>query len=814
MIIRSLTCEYQSEALGIDKPNPVIGWKLASDKNGARQTAYRVAVFGENGEPEWDSGKVDSDRQSAIAITPEKKLRPMSEYSFTVTVWDEDGVPCPPASSRFVTGFFKAHEWRADWLRIWHYGCVGFFRREFAIDSVASVRRAYAFIGAFGDKGNSCVAYLNGRKIGDYACFPGACEYFAAQYACYDVTDMLKDGANAVGLALARTASIIIRIIYEDGSDEFVDCRRDEWKAKAGGGYSLGYAESMQHGKFEEYDARAAFKGWAEAGFDDSDWEPAGEKAPTIDLAPLFLRQQSCPAIVAESFGPVNITLRDGVYVADFGSNLAGYVSASMRGKAGETAEIRYAEKLDESGAPVFDSWRGAYNRYTFAENGAAEYTPSFTYTGFRYAAVYGCSCEPKLTARAIRSDVESGSRFGCSDGEINAIYAAARKSFLSNLVNIPTDCPERERRGWTADAYAVCEAECVNFGVRNFYAQWLESLRDCQRGNGWIPVELPLSTDDCIDLNWPAAAVLIPYALYRQYGDERLVKRMMPTMKAWVSLLEELCDDDFTLSERYLSYKDWIAEDPASPRFLATAYFYRCADLLAKLSDAVGDADAARYSALASSVRDALSRRFLTVTSDGAFYDNGSQSSNAHALRFGVCPEELRGAVTASLVADIERRGTLTCGFMGAACVLEALSQNGRSDVAFKLVKNRNRGGWLYLLNECGATTFPEHFNGGGSQNHAFLGAAPALWVYNRLVGISPELPGYKKARIEPYVPDGVEHAEATVDTLYGEIAAAWKNAPDGVTLEVALPPNVTATVVFGGETREIGSGRYVFKA
>ena len=814
MIIRSLTCEYQNETLGVDNPNPVIGWKLASGENGARQTAYQVAVFGENGESVWDSGKVPSDRQFGIEIAPEKKLRPMSEYSFTVTVWDENGVPSPPASSRFVTGFFKAHEWRGDWLRIWHYGGVYFYRNEFTTERFASIRRAYAFIGAFGDKGNSCVAYLNGQKIGDYACFPGASEYFVAQYACYDVTDMLKEGANAVGLMLARTASIVIRIIYEDGSDAFFDCRRDEWKMKTGGGYSLGYAESMQHGNFEEYDARDALKGWSEPGFDDSDWDPAGEKAPMIDIAPLFLRLQSCPAKLAESIEPVAVFPCEGGYIADFGTNLAGYVSASMIGKAGVTAEIRYAEKLDDYGTPVFDTWRGAYNKYTFASDGVEEYTPSFTYTGFRYAAVYGCSAEPKITARAIRSDVACGSRFGCSDEEINAVYAAARKSFLSNLINIPTDCPERERRGWTADAYAVCEAECVSFDVHNFYAQWLESLRDCQRGNGWIPVELPLSTDDCIDLNWPAAAVLIPHTFYRQYGDERLVRRMMPTMKAWVSLLEELCDDDYTLSERYLSYKDWIAKEPASPRFLAKAYFFRCTDLLAMLSDAVGDADAARYAALAESIRGALNREYLTHTADGAFYDNGSQSSNAHALCFGLCPDGLRESVAASLAADIERKRTSTCGFMGTACILEALSRNGRSDVAFKLIKNRNQGGWLYLIDECGATTFPEHFNGGGSQNHAFLGAAPALWVYKRLAGISPELPGYKKTRIEPFIPDGVEHAEATVDTMYGEIAAAWKKTPEGTTLDVVLPPNVTATVVFGGETREIGSGRYAFKA
>ena len=810
----SLTCEYQTEPLGVDKANPVIGWKLSSDENGARQTAYRISVFDENGENVWDSGKVTSDRQFGIAIDPQKKLIPMSEYAFTVTVWDENGIPSRAVSSRFLTGFFKAHQWRGDWMRIWHYGKAHFYRHEFTLSDVGAIRSAYAFIGAFGDKGNSCVPFINGRRVGDLVCFPGASEYFTAQYVCCDVKPLLKEGANAVGMILAATASMILKIKYNDGTEVYIDSIREEWKTKTGGGYTLGYGESMQHGKYEEYDARDAFTGWAEAGFDDSDWDQAGEREPTIDLSPLFLRRQSVPAKNAAVISPVKITPIKGGYLADFGTNLAGFVSLLIKGKTGKTAEIRYSEKLDESGSPVFDGWRGAYNKYTFASDGAEEYVPLFMYTGFRYVAVYGCGHEPELTAHCIHSDVVNASRFACSDAEINAICETARKSFLSNLISIPTDCPERERRGWTADAYAVCEAECVCFDVHSFYADWLESMRECQRGNGWIPVELPLSTDDCIDVNWPAGSVFIPFTLFMQYGDERLVKRCLPMMKSWIALLQELCDDDYTISERYLSYKDWIAAEPASPCFLATAYFFRCADLLAKLAGAVGDADAERYSALAKKIRESINSRYLISDGTNAYYDNGSQSADAHALFFGICPDEYRPAVTASLVADVERKRTSTCGFMGTACLLEALSQNGRSDIAYNLLKNRNQGGWLYLINECGATTFPEHFNGGGSQNHAFLGSAPALWARKHLVGISPELPGYKKVRVEPFVPESADHAGATIDTLFGEIAAEWKKTPDGITLEVTLPPNVTGIVVFSGKTHEIDSGTYSFKA
>ena len=241
----SLTCEYQNCAPGIDNPDPLIGWKLDADGNGARQTAYRVTVSDERGETLYDSGKIISDRQFGIQTAPKKKLTPMCEYSFTVTVWDENDVPSPAVSSYFLTGFFKAHQWRGDWFRVWNYGSVHFYRREFTLVNVARIRYAYAFIGAFGDKGNSCVPFINGRRISDLACFPGASEYFSAQYVCCDVKELLKEGENAVGLMLARTASIIIKVKYQDGTEVFIDCRRDEWKTKTGGGYTLGYAESM-----------------------------------------------------------------------------------------------------------------------------------------------------------------------------------------------------------------------------------------------------------------------------------------------------------------------------------------------------------------------------------------------------------------------------------------------------------------------------------------------------------------------------------------------------------------------------------------
>lgn len=812
-----LICEYQKEAKGVHRQNAAFGWKMTADRQGAAQTAYRIQVTDEQSVTVWDSGKVASRRQYGIEMDGKIPMRPMSEYTFRVMVWDEKDEPSPWVASRFVTGVFRVHQWTGQWFRIWHPGTVHFYRHVFTVAD-KPIRYAYVYVASLGDKANSHVAYLNGHRLGNGILFPGAAEYFRALYTCIDVTDLLRSGDNAIGLVITKTSSLVMKIAYEDGETQYAATARDTWSCAVQGPYRLGYEELMQHGKYEEYDARKEWGDWTLPEFDDSEWE-RGQHTLTIDLGPLFMQPQYCQAKAQAHHAPVRILRHEDRWFVDFGVNMAGFVFLRLQGTPGRTVEIKFAEKCNERGdGGVFAHWRHPYLKYTFATDGVEEYTPSFMYTGFRYVEIYGYDGDitaDSITAVSIHSDVLNGSHFSCSDPMLERLSEVARRSFLSNMVNIPTDCPERERRGWTADAYAVCEAECVNFDALTFYRQWLESMRDCQRGNGWIPVELPLNSDDCIDVNWPAAAVLIPYELYTQYGDRTLIEEFYPMMCRWVALLENICDEEYTLCDAFMSYKDWISEEPASSGFLAMAYFYRCADLLARTAVILKHAeDAGRYEKLAQNIRDSIQNRYLHVNGDAVWYDTGSQSANAHALYFGICPAEMRGAVTDDLVRNIREKGTSTTGFMGTMCLMQALSQNGRSDIAYDLLNNRNRGGWIWLLEQCNATTFPEHYNGKGSQNHAFLGSSPGLWIYKYLVGISPAAPGYEQVCIAPYIPADMDWAAATVDTLYGPVSAAWRKTADGCTLTVSLPPNVSGTVEWNGQEISVRSGNYTFES
>lgn len=817
IVKNSLTCEYQHHAMGVHTYDPVIGWTLDADQHPCFQTAYQIVVCDIHGAVLFDTGKVCSSNQYGIELHLKGLLQPMTKYLFKARVWDQDDRCSEWEDSWFLTGFFKMRQWCADWFKISNcFGKIELFRKEFTVEHTDEIQDAFLFFAARGEKMNSCAIYLNGQRAGNSVNFPGATEYFRAFYSCVDVRSMLNEGKNALAFVATEITSLILKIVYKSGETKQICTEYEEWKYIQNGPYTqIGYEVPMCRGKFEIYDARNACPGWTMPDFDDSAWSPYGEKKPVISWGPLFLEPQYCTTQIQKSYKPVNIIRHQDCWFVDFGKNMSGFISFRLKGKPGQTIEIKYAEKRKDNHTRAdITGWFPCFLKYTFASDDYEEYTPVFMHTGFRCVEIYGFDGEideNSIQAHFIYSDVLNQSHFTCSDQTVNLIHTVARRSFLSNLVNIPTDCPERERRGWTADAFAVCEAECVNFNMHTFLDQWFKSMRDCQRGNGWIPIELPLSTGDSVDINWPVACVLMSYDLYEQYADRRFLRQYYEMCDRFVQLLLQICDDDYSICDTYLSFKDWLAIEPATSGFIGMAYFFRCADLMSRLAAILEQQEQAVYYAnIADRIRSQINAKYLHLTENGAYYDNGSQSAQAHALFLEICPEQHRAAVAQALTDNIQAKNASTSGFMGTMCLLQALSQNGKDDVAYALLMNRNLGGWIYLLEHCDATTFPENYDGSSSQNHAFLGSAPGLWLYKYLVGISPALPGYKKIRIRPYIPDALSYANAQIETLYGLVSASWEKTGDGIRLTVSVPANTTATVEYNGQTRELLSGQH----
>ncbi len=815
VFIKNLKCENKILALGVDRVCPQFSWVLGSDTNGAYQTAYQITVFDEQGAEIYNSNKVKSDKQFGITADLKDVIKPYSRYDFSVCVWDEHD-QSTTKSSYFVTGVFKAGQWKGDWFKIWYnFGKVGYTRKEFDL-LAQDIEYAYCYIGAVGDKVNSIVPYLNGKKIGECSNFPGATEYFRAFYTCVDVKDLLLAGKNTLGFLVSTAGSIVLKIKYKSGETQFVCSTKNDWKFNDNGAYALGFDNPMYKGKVEKFDRRKHFEGFCENGFDDSAWGYYHDPFGVISFGPLFIENQYVVAKQYETYKPVAIKKFDDCIQIDFGTNHSGILEYSLKGTPGQKITIKYGEKIyKDSGRIVPGEQFPPYCEYTFATDELEHHRTDFLMIGFRYIEIYGYDGEISVDdfcTHFVHTELDSTSQFVCDDQELNNINKVARQGFLSNLVNIPTDCPERERRGWTADAFAVAEAEILNFDMLNFYYQWFKSYNDCQRKNGWIQVELPRSTDDSVDLNWPMSSVFIPYEVLTKYGDIRFCSDTYEIAKGYVDLLLNLCDEDYVLSTSFYSYKDWVAPEKATPAFISAVYFYRAVWCFAKITETLGKKDADKYFDIAEKIKQNTNKTFLHIQEDSVYYDNNTQSALVHAVGFDICPDELKLAVVDSLVENIKTKDANTTGFMGTALILKVLSDYGRQDVAFGLIKNRNMGGWLWLINECDATTFPENYNGGGSQNHAFLGSAPAVWFYKYLCGIKPIENGYKCFEISPYLPETINYINDTLQTVCGDIKVEIKREKE-IVFNIQVPVNTTAVLNFNGKTISLVSGKHNIK-
>lgn len=837
-----LRCEYCTNPIGVDQQNPRFSYVISTSQKSYLQSKYRIQLATEpeyilNDKPDmWDSGFVESSEQSGIAYQG-KKLQPFTKYYWRVIVENNKGeVSAPSEISWFVTGIFKLHQWKADHFRPYNKPFL-YTRHEFVIPENKKLKEAFIFIASQGSKKNAVSARLNGQQIGDDVQMPGPCEHYRMLYRGYDVTNLLNSGRNAIAILHTLTMSAIMRIVFDDLTDMYVKTDYNSWKTTNDGPYiPLEHYKGMDEGKAEEYDARKELTGWDMPGYDDSDWHSPFTEMWGIVWGPIVIKYQYVGCKVYEKIKPKTITkLENGDYFVDFGVNSSCYPVLKAQGKRGTTVEIILEELPNEDKTGLFHhSYPVPYVKYTFKGEGTEVYEPKFMHTSARYAIVKGFDqelTEDNISLYYIHSEVCNDSHFSCSNDDLNRIQSCAKRAFESNLIHIPTDCPGRERRGWTGDSFAVAEAELYNTDILRIYYKWFDDISDCQSGCGFIPVELPLMTDDNVDVNWPQNVSIIPWLVYNHTKDKYFLQKYFPILEKYINLLIDVSDDEYIVFERVASYGDWVSAHKASRSFLSTAYFYNSANIAAKISGVLGfDEKAAEYEKLAGLIKKSINRHFLHKTADSAYYDNNSQTSNATALYFDICPDkETNDKVLKSLIDDFNARGTTTTGFLGSFCIIPALAKNGFNEMAYNMLMNRNPGGWIWVINHMDATTMPENFDGGASQNHAFLGGSPSTWFFKYLCGIRPLEPGFSKIGIKPYFPPDLDSAKASVDTIHGIIVSEFNRIGNSIKLNVTIPANTTAVISLPIEynidsqgddiilkdsckTIEIGSGDYEF--
>lgn len=833
-------CEYHVNPIGIDVQKPRFSWQMLSDATNVMQSAYEIRVASDAGNLRrsknllWNSGKVMTDQSTHVAYagTPLKSLQ---RAYWQVRVWDNNNKASAWSEpAYFEMGILDNKLWKANWITMADEKKsetslpVQYYRNEFSLTK--KIRSARVYVSSLG----LYQLFINGTKVGDQLFTPGFTSYKKRiQYQTYDVTSMLQAN-NAIGAMvgdgwyrgylgweapfrsyygdqLALFAQL--EITYTDGSTETI-VTDNKWKTS----YGAILESDIYNG--EIYDARLEMTGWANKAFDHSKWKSAGILNHSKEI---LVASNALPVKAIQEITPVKIIKTPkGETVLDLGQNIVGWVRLKVKGNKGDKVTLKFAEVLDKDGNFFTKNLRSAKATDVYILKGGEEevYEPYFTFHGFRFVQVIdypGIVTPEKITGIVIHSDMKPTGTFSCSDPLINQLQSNIQWGQKTNFLDIPTDCPQRDERvGWTGDAQVFSMTAAFNFDVASFFTKWLHDLKLDQQPNGEVPNIIPDMWNNKMGgaTGWADAAVIVPWTLYRSYGDKRILEEQYASMQAWVEYMRKKAGDDYLWNDtKHWHWGDWLSFNTDRPDYpgaftekdlIATAYFKHSTEILSKVANVLGKtADAEKYSALAEKVKAAFAKEYITP--NGRLVSH-TQTAYAMALSFDLIPEELREKSAAFFAADVKKFGHLTTGFLGTPLLCSTLSAVGRDDLAFMLLNRKEYPSWLYPVTQ-GATTIWERWDtqkpdgtiidGMNSFNHYAYGAI-GEWLYSYVAGINLDVnkPGYKHILFHPHPGGGLSNASAEIKTLYGTVKSAWVIDGNHFLYEVIIPANTTATI------------------
>ncbi|HEX8754756.1 MAG TPA: family 78 glycoside hydrolase catalytic domain [Steroidobacteraceae bacterium] len=693
--------------------------------------------------------------------------------------------------------------------------------REFNITKPLQRARLYATaLGAY-------ELHINNQRLGTARLSPEisvAADHVL--YQCHDATPLLKVGSNTLAALIGdgwyasafswdneryslddspRRFLAQLVLDYADGSREVI-ATDESWSLQP----SAVRSSEIYNG--EDYDARR------EGG-------TVRSASPGVAPAMRLVAQIGPPIRAVQSLAPRRITQpRPGVYVLDFGQNFAGWCRLHVKGPAGTVVRLRHAEILHPDGGIDTANLRGARatDTYTLRGDPAGEiYEPHFTYHGFRYVELTGYPGKPdagSLEGLVVHTDARQTGTLSLEHPLAQRIWHNALWSQRSNFFGVPTDCPQRdERMGWMGDIQVFLDAAAFNMDVDAFIRRFMAEARAGQTPDGAFPIVTPQprSFAELVTAGWSDAGVILPWTLYRRYGDTAAIAESWLPMQRWLDYVSAANPDFIWRHRRGLDLGDWLSVDAKSPSdettpkaLVATAFWARCASLMAEMAAAIGHHDdAARYGAMRSSIERAFAREF--VRPDGRV-GNDSQTSYSLALRFDLVPQTLRAAAGARLAADIERRGTrLSTGFLGTPYLLDALADTGHERLAVSLLLQTKYPSWGYMI-EKGATTMWERWNGDvgdvsmNSYNHYAFGAVVGF-MYRRLAGIAEAAPGFRRIAVAPIFDPRIGRVRARYESCLGPITTAIEGGRHGLSrLALELPPSSVAEVRLPGRPQD----------
>lgn len=894
-IIR-VTCNHESNPAPF-AGNPVFGWSFTGDSQELMQKAYRLQIFAEqDAEPVYDSGRVESG-ESVDVKAEGFQTSPRERYTWRVQIWDSrDETAC--SEGRFEAAPEKL---TADWIKpsmpsvLWEKPVsivasmlfhakqkkppeerlcpATMLRREFQVKEGLVRAEVYATA-----QGIYQLAF-NGTEPGKRRFAPEFTPYDKYMYyQCYDVTELLHPGLNACGALLgdgwwagrigaggesaqygqSRALLMQLELTYADGSRETV-CSDEAFRCSQEG--VIRYAD-LFIGEMQDHNFGTTLEKASRPGFDDAGWAAVVSEKNESMLLP-----QVGPGVTVIREIPAKEVLRTpkGEWVVDFGQNLAGVVRTTVRAPKGTKLTLEHSEVLDAKGnflMNILGVNKDQTDVLVCSGEGEEVFEPRFTYHGFRYVRVTGLE-QPKaeqFTALVLSSELEETLDFACSNEKLNRLRENSLWSQRANMISIPTDCPQREKAGWTADAQIFAPTACYNQDMNAFLGRWMDALSAEQLPDGQVPIVAPFNAsykgmaklqggEHVGAAGWSDACIFVPYTLYRMYGNREALEKHYAGMERYLDYVARAAAAGVSKSfrkkknptareienQKYLwnvnwQYGDWMAPSVSkgamggasgakiTGELTASIYYAYSVRTMSRIAAILGkDEDANRYEALRERIAEAIRETYL---SENGRLQPDMQGSYVLALANDIIPEAQRRAAVDRLCLLIEKnKGCLDTGFLSTPLLLDVLTENGRADVAWALLYQTGCPSWLYEP-EHGATTIWEAWDGidpkgkvgSLSYNHYSFGCV-FDWIYRTLSGISAAEPGFKQIRIQPRPDASLTWAKTTYRSPYGPITTDWEQDGKSFTLRAEIPCNTRAQIVLpDGTEHDVGSGSYTF--
>ena len=845
----NLKTEYLINPVGIDIQNPRLMW---NGDGGIKQTAYRI-IAKSDGKTVWDSGKVVS---SSMRAEYPHKLKSRERVEWTVTLRDEnDHEGAPYETAYFETGLLSASDFTAKWIS-GNYRVnkkkrypVDCFKKQFNAQNVEKARLYITACGLYEAK-------INGQRVGNFVLAPGHTDYTKRiQLQTYDVTDLLSDGKNDVTVELAdgwyrgscgawglknqygTQTKLYAQLEITDKSGNKAIIGTDKTWAWSNDG-KIRFADNKD-GEIVEAWRTPLYNGFA--------------KETKCDVTPVS--SNNVPVTEHERFSVKNvITTPSGAKVLDFGQNIAGYISFAVTAKKGQKIKLRFGEMFDENGEFTQKNVQCRNKKGTkvtplqqveyYCKDGLNEYKTKFAIFGFQYVLVE-TEAEWKnddFTAIAVYSDMEETIAFNSSNELLNKLVEATRWSAKNNHADVPTDCPTRERHGWTGDAQIFCDTASYLFNYAPFARKYVADMIDGQRKNGKFRQITPKGGIDFYmdfmdgSAGWSDAGVLIPYRIYKHYGDKKILESSYAAMKRYADFKIKTLGKRYPTAirtgidrkyKKYISnygqsYGEWAEptevhitgfKDFACPHpEETTAYIVYMLQTMAEIAEALGKKDdKKRFSEYAEKAKIGYGK---LIESPKFSLDTDRQAKLVRPLYMNLLNEEQSQFAENRLIAALNnydwRLGT---GFLSTPFILYVLEKID-VEYAYKLLENEQMPGWLFMT-KMNANTIWESWEGtqaqGGiaSLDHYSKGAV-LEWVFSQMCGI--KVSGENEFTIAPKVGGKFTFAKCEYQSVYGKVFCGWERENGVTTYKIVIPANTTAKVILPGGKKTLSAGEYEF--